>query len=132
VGIFQRRKEGKQMSTSVKHPQKSVHSRKTAGSLKERVAVFGSPLASVLANLHYIMALLMKVMLLATAAGVMSATRDAPWIRRSLLLVALLAAGFTLSHMLSGKDTRWMLLLRGLSLLFTAGMITWSIVTFGF
>jgi hypothetical protein len=120
------------MNTSAPHSQKVEIPRKASGSLKERVATVGSPLLSVLANLHYLMAMLMKVMLLATAAGAMSATRDSPWIRRGLLLVAGLSASFTLSRLLSRKHTRWMLLLRCISLLFTAGMIIWSIATFGF
>jgi hypothetical protein len=120
------------MSPPALYAQKGEIPIKASGSLKERAAAVGSPLLSVLPNLHYIMALLMKLMLLTTAAGVMSATRDSPWIRRGLLLVALLTAGFTLSRILSGKYTRWTLLLRGLSVLFTAVMITWSIATFGF
>jgi hypothetical protein len=124
------------MSPAAPHSQKGGNPRKAAGSLFERVAAVGSPLLSFLANLHSLigplMGLLMKAMLLTTGAGVMSATRDSPWIRRGLLLVALLTASFTLSRLLSRKHTRWMLLLRGISLLFTAGMITWSIATFGF
>jgi hypothetical protein len=120
------------MSTPVEHSQKVGTPSKTAGSLKERVVTVGAPLLSVLPNLHYLMALLMKAMLLTTAAGVMSATQDSPWIRRSLLLIALVTASFTLYRLLSGKHTRWTLLLRSISVLFTAGMITWSIVTFGF
>ena len=47
-------------------------------------------------------------------------------------LMALLTAGFILSRMLSRKQGRWMLLFGSGSVLFTAGMIIWSIVTFGF
>jgi hypothetical protein len=120
------------MSTAAPHSQKGGNPRKAAGSLKEQAAAVSSPLLSFLPNLHYLMATLMKVMLLTTATGAMSATRDSPWIRRSLLLVALLTASFTLYRLLSKKHTRWVLLLRSISLLFTAGMIIWSIATFGF
>ncbi len=121
----------------IQHAQKGGNPRKAAGSLFERAAAVSSPLLSFLANLHSsmlhsLMGLLMKVMLLTTGAGVMSATQDSPWIRRSMLLVALLTASFTLSRLLSRKHTRWMLLFRSISVLFTAGMITWSIATFGF
>jgi hypothetical protein len=122
----------KHLHTPIQHTQKGENPRKASGSLKERAAALGSPLLSFLPNLHYLMALLMKVMLLTTAAGVMSATRESPWIRRSLLMVALLTASFTLYRLLSRKHPRWVILLRGISLLITAGMITWSIATFGF
>jgi hypothetical protein len=49
-----------------------------------------------------------------------------------LLALALLTAGFTVYQMLSRKHTRRMLLLDSGSVLFTAGMIIWSIATFGF
>jgi hypothetical protein len=125
------------MSTAAPHSQEGGNLREAAGSLKERMVAVGSPLLSVLANLHPLMAALMKGMLLMGAAGMMgietiSARQDSPWIRRSLLLVALLTASFTLYHLLSRKHTRRMLLFRGISLLFTAGMIIWSITIFGF
>lgn len=122
----------KHTSTPVQRLQKVENSRKAADSLKERVAAIGSPLLSILANLHYLMGTLMRLMLLMGGAGVMSGTRDSPWIRRGLLLIALLTVGFTLSRMLSRKQTRWTLLLNSFSVLFTAGMITWSIAMFGF
>jgi len=62
----------------------------------------------------------------------MSGIQDFPWLRRGLLALALLTAGFTVYHMLSRKHTRRMLLLDSGSVLFTAGMIIWSIATFGF
>jgi hypothetical protein len=96
------------------------------------MAALGSPLLSALANLHYFMGTLMKLTLLMGGAAMMSSTRDSPWIRRGLLMIALLVAGFTLSGMLSRKHTPWMLLFRSFSVLFTAGMIIWSIATFGF
>jgi hypothetical protein len=99
---------------------------KTSGSLKERMAALGSPLLSVLANLHYLMSTLMKLTLLMGGAAMMSSTRDSPWIRRGLLMIALLVAGFTVYRMLSRKQTRWMFLFRSFSVLFTAGMIIWS------
>ena len=79
------------------------------------------PLLSFLANLQSIIGLLMKGMLLTTGAGVMSTTRDFPWIRRGMLLVVGLSASFTLSRLLSRKHSRWTLLLRSI---FTAGMMS--------
>lgn len=109
---------------------------KEATPLKEQVVALGAPSLSFLANLHSVMGpvmgMLMKAMMLTTAAGVMSATRESPWIRRSLLTIALLGASFTVYRLLSRKHTRWTFLLRGLSVLFTLSMITWSIATFGF
>ena len=120
------------MNPSVQQAQNGESPSKTAASLLERGTAVGSPLLSFLANLHPIMAMLMKVMLLTAAAGTMRATQDAPWLRRSLLLLALLTASFTLFHLLSRKYTGRMLLFRSLSVLFTAGMIIWSLATFGF
>jgi hypothetical protein len=62
----------------------------------------------------------------------MSTTQDESWTRRGMLVMALGAASFTVSRLLSRKHTRWMLVFQGLSVLFTAGVITWSLVTFGF
>jgi hypothetical protein len=62
----------------------------------------------------------------------MSTTQDESWIRRGTLVMALCAASFTVSRLLSRKHTRWMLVLQSLSVLFTAGVITWSLATFGF
>jgi hypothetical protein len=127
----------KYMGSPVQRTQKGESPSKTASSLKDRVVATVSPVLSFLANLHsspvhLVMGMLMKVMLLTTAAGTMSATQDDPWLRRGMLLIALLAAGFTLSRLLKRKYTGWTLLFRCLSLLFTAGMIIWSIATFGF
>jgi len=118
------------MNTSVQHSQKVGNPRKASGSLKERGAALGSPLLSILANLHHFMGIFM--MLLLGGAGMMSGMQDLPWVRRGLLVMALLAAGFTLSRMLSRKQTRRMLLFGSGSVLFTAGMVIWSIATFGF
>lgn len=122
--------------TPAQHSQKVGNPTKASDSLKGWVAAVISPLLSFLANLHSIMGpiigLLMKGMLLTTGAEVMSTTRDFPWLRRGMLLIACLSASFTLYRLLSRKHTRRMFLLRGLSVLFTVGMITWSIVTFGF
>ncbi len=120
------------MNAPVQHSQKVGDPRKASGSLKERVAALGSPLLSVLANLHHLMGTLMRVMLLMGGTGMMSGMQIPSWIRRGLLVMALLAAGFTVYHMLSRKQTRWMLLFSSGSVLFTAGMIIWSIATFGF
>src|SRR5579859_7181396 len=100
------------MRTPTQHSQQVGNPTKASDSLTERVATVGSPLLSFLATLHPIMGMLMKLMLLTTTAGVMSATQDSPWIRRSLLLVALLTTSFTLYRLLSRKHTRWTLLLR--------------------
>src|SRR5260370_41243580 len=123
----------KHINTTVQYSQKVGNPRKAAGSLKERVAALGSPLLSVLANLHHLMGTLMRVMLLMGGVGVVSGGMQIPpWIRRGLLVMALLTAGFTVYRMLSRKQGRWMLLFSGGSVLFTAGMIIWSIATFGF
>jgi uncharacterized membrane protein len=122
-------------STPAQPSQKRENPAQASDSLKERVAAVSSPLLSFLANLHAIigpiMGLLMKGMLLTAGVGVMSATRESPWLRRGMLLVALLTASFTLSRLLNRKHTRRAFLLRSLSVLFTASMITWSIMTFG-
>jgi membrane-bound ClpP family serine protease len=120
------------MNAPVQHSQKVGDPRKASGSLKERAAALGSPLLSVLANLHHLMGTLMQVMLLMGGTGMMSGMQIPSWIRRGLLVMALLAAGFTVYHMLSRKQTRWVLLFSSGSVLFTAGMIIWSIATFGF
>lgn len=120
------------MSTPVHHSQKVGNPVPFSGSLKEKGAALGSPLLSILANLHHFMGTLMRVMLLMGGTGMMSGMQIPPWVRRGLLVMALLAAGFTVYHMLSRKQTRWMLLFSGGSVLFTAGMIIWSIATFGF
>jgi hypothetical protein len=120
------------MDTPVQHPQKAENPSKASGSLKERTVALGAPLLSVLANLHYLMGTLMRVMLLTGGTGMMSGMQIPPWIRRGLLVMALLTASFTIYHMLSRKQTRRMLLFNSASLLFTAGMIIWSIATFGF
>jgi hypothetical protein len=122
----------KHLHTPVQHAQKSGNPRKASGSLKERAAALGSPLLSVLANLHYLMGTLMRVMLVVGGTSRMSGIQDFPWLRRGLLALALLTAGFTVYQMLSRKHTRRMLLLDSGSVLFTAGMIIWSIATFGF
>jgi hypothetical protein len=62
----------------------------------------------------------------------MSTTQDESWIRRGMLVMALGTASFTVYRLLIRKHPRWMLVLRGLSVLFTAGVITWSLMTFGF
>jgi hypothetical protein len=62
----------------------------------------------------------------------MSTTQDESWIRRGMLVMALCAASFTVYRLLIRKHPRWMLVLRGLSVLFTLGVITWSLATFGF
>jgi hypothetical protein len=49
-----------------------------------------------------------------------------------LLVIAVLTACFTLFRMLTRKQTRRTLLLNSLSVLFTAGMIIWSLAMFGF
>jgi ferredoxin-NADP reductase len=135
------------MRPPVQQAQKGETPRKAARSLKERVAAAGSSLFSFLANLHSSMLHLILapigmlvhpfmgghgLLLLVTAAGVLGAPADSPWLRRSMLLVALLMASFTLSRLLSRKYTGRTLLFRSLSLLFTAGMISWSIATVGF
>ena len=120
----------KHMSTPIQHSQKVGNPSKASGSLKERVAAIGSPLLSVLASQHHLLGALM--MLLIGGTGMMSVMQNLPWIRRGLLVIAFLAAGFTLSRMLSRKQGRWMLLFGSGSLLFTSGMIIWSIATFRF
>jgi hypothetical protein len=85
-----------------------------------------------MALVHPLMGLLMKGMMLTATAGAVSATGGSSWLRRGMLLIAVLMAGLTLSRLLRGKEPLWMLLIRGLSVLFTAGVITWSIVMFGF
>jgi len=96
----------KHLHTPVQHAQRSGNPRKASGSLKEGAAALGSPLLSVLANLHYLMGTLMRVMLVVGGTSRMSGIQDFPWLRRGLLALALLTAGFTVYHMLSRKHTQ--------------------------
>jgi hypothetical protein len=99
------------------------------GTLKESIISIGSILLAFLASQHHTLHMLLLVFGVGSAEMAFMTTY--PLLRRGMLLLALVSAGFTVYQLWRRRQTPFMRVFGGISVALTLGIVIWSILQFG-
>ena len=94
-----------------------------------QITAVGSILVAFLASQHHLIHML--ILLIPFGSAGMSFMSAFPLLRRGMLLMSLVMVGVTLWQMWRGRDHRSMMVLGGVSVALTVGLILWSVAQFG-
>lgn len=97
-----------------------------------KITGVGSVVVALLASQHHLLHMLILLLTLG-AAGMsgMNMTGYPPFVRQGMLLMSVVMVGVTIRQMRAGKNNRLLVVLGGVSIALTLGLIVWSIAQYG-
>lgn len=98
-----------------------------------KITGIGSVVVALLASQHHLLHMLILMLTLGMAgmSGMNSMAGYPPFVRQGMLLMSVAMVGVTIWQMRAWRNNRLMMLLGGVSIALTLGLIAWSISQYG-
>ncbi len=95
-----------------------------------KITAVGSVVLALLASQHHLLHMLILLLTLG-AAGMSSMSGYPPFVRQGMLVLSAAMVGVTIWQMRTWRNNRSMVVLAGVSIALTLGLIVWSITHYG-